>query len=173
MWHTLEHMRDIRSTLSRVSTLLHSNGRLLIAVPDRGSWQARFFGPRWLHLDVPRHLYHFDVPSLSHCLKQAGFTLEGLKHAELEHDLMGWSQSTLNCIFPVPNVFLDFLMGKGKRHPTGIILPHVMLGLFLTTIYAPVIPLDTFLLKSATVFAIAYKRTTTKSTPKLQNNGCN
>jgi SAM-dependent methyltransferase len=159
MWHSLEHMRDIKSTLFRLSILLHKKGRLLIAIPDNWSWQASLFGPRWIHLDVPRHLYHFDRASLNYCLAQAGFSVQRFCHRELEHDLMGWSQSTLNCVSPIPNVFLDFLMGKGKRHPTWTILSHVMPGLLLTAAYTPLVSLDTFLSKSATVIALACRRT--------------
>ena len=43
--------------------LLAPHGLLLIAVPNAAGWQARLFGPRWLHRDVPRHLFHFNPHS--------------------------------------------------------------------------------------------------------------
>ena len=73
MWHSLEHMGDIRSILLLIARLLDPQGHLIIAVPDNRSLQATLFGPRWLHLDVPRHLYHFDPGSLHFSLENAGF----------------------------------------------------------------------------------------------------
>ena len=112
MWHTLEHMRDIPSTLKRVAALLDTNGKLIVAVPDWGGVQAAIFRERWLHLDVPRHLYHFDHDSLKYCLESAGLSLERQWHHEFEYDLLGWSQSALNWLMTVPNVFFDILTGK-------------------------------------------------------------
>jgi hypothetical protein len=117
-----------------------------------------FWSYNWSHLDAPRHLYHFDAPPLSYCLEQAGFTLEAFQHVELEHDLMGWSQSTLNCIFSTPNVFLDFLMGKGKRRSTGAKISNVVLGSLLTLACAPVVPFGSFLGTGATVITVATRK---------------
>ena len=112
MWHSLEHLVDIKSTLSQISKRLKPNGKLMIAVPDNGGLQAKFFKYKWLLLDFPRHRYHFDEDSLSFSLKDAGFTVQHQWHQEIEYDLMGWSQSALNCFFSIPNNFLDILMRK-------------------------------------------------------------
>ena len=98
MWHTLEHFRDIKSTLTSLKPVLAPNGRLIIAIPDNGSLQARLFGAKWLHLDVPRHLYHFDNRALRICLDQTGFIVQRCRHLELEYALIGWCQSALNHI---------------------------------------------------------------------------
>ena len=36
-----------------------AGGLVSITVPNFGSWQARRFGSRWFHLDLPRHRVHF------------------------------------------------------------------------------------------------------------------
>lgn len=142
MWHTLEHMRDIKSTLSQLSDLLKPNGKLLIAVPDNGGLQARFFKGKWLHLDVPRHLYHFDAESLSFCLKRAGFTVQHQWHQELEYDLIGWSQSALNCLLPTSNVFLDQITGKQGNHTTLIKTSSFVLGSIRTVLSLPAVAVE-------------------------------
>ena len=116
MWHSLEHMKDIKSTLLLIARLLDPQGHLIIAVPDNGSLQAKLFGPRWLHLDVPRHLYHFDPGSLRFSLENIGFHVRSSRHPEIEYNLIGWSQSAMNYLHPTPNIFFDFLTGKGKDH---------------------------------------------------------
>ncbi|MBT3369097.1 MAG: class I SAM-dependent methyltransferase, partial [Nitrospina sp.] len=114
MWHSLEHMKDIKSALHLIAGLLTPKGRLIIAVPNSDSLQIRLFGPRWLPLDAPRHLYHFTPYSLRFSLENAGFHVYRSKHHEIEYDLIGWSQSALNYLNCTPNIFFDFLTGKGK-----------------------------------------------------------
>src|SRR3954454_22183190 len=59
LWHVLEHVHAPRAMLQEVSRILKPGGVLLVAVPNFGSWEARWRGPGWFHLDVPRHLTHF------------------------------------------------------------------------------------------------------------------
>ena len=136
LWHSLEHMRDPRATLQSLAQLLAPGGLLVVAVPDAGGLQARLFGPRWFHLDVPRHLYHFNQRSLKHLLEAAGFVIVRRWHQEFEYDLLGWSQSALNLLMPEPNIFFNRLTGRdtgaGKSqaaasHVLGIILSAVAL----------------------------------------------
>ena len=111
-WHSLEHMRDPREVISKVRNLVADDGFLFIAVPDFGGLQSKAFKSRWLHLDVPRHLYHFTASSIDKMLQQSEFTPLAQWHQEIEYDLMGWSQSALNLMLPTPNVFFDLLTRK-------------------------------------------------------------
>jgi SAM-dependent methyltransferase len=116
MWHSLEHMRDPMAMVRAVHLLLKREGWLFVAVPDAGGWQARFSGEDWLHLDVPRHLYHFGRVSLRMLHEKCGFQVREEHHQEFEYDVLGWSQSALNKIFPTRNLF--FLQLAGKAHGT-------------------------------------------------------
>jgi 2-polyprenyl-3-methyl-5-hydroxy-6-metoxy-1,4-benzoquinol methylase len=69
--HALEHVPDPVATLCRAGELLRPGGWLFVAVPYWGSWQRRRFGSRWFHLDVPRHLQHFDEVSLTTAVRAA------------------------------------------------------------------------------------------------------
>ena len=65
-WHSLEHLpapgrRDRR----RAQRLPARGGALLVAVPNSDSLQARVFGDRWFHLDLPRHLVHLSARALT------------------------------------------------------------------------------------------------------------
>lgn len=155
MWHTLEHMPDIPHMLTNVARLLKPEGRLIIAVPDFGGWQARLFGPKWLHIDVPRHLYHFTAGSLRRALAGAGFAVQRTWHQELEYDLLGWSQSALNYLMPEPNVFFDTL--TGKRGKTGWLtrLYACLFGSLLTLLALPVQALSTLLKRGGTLIVVA------------------
>ncbi len=63
--HSLEHMFSPIKTLEGVRRLLRPGGMVVIAVPNAESWEARFFGPAWVHWDPPRHLYHFAKSTLT------------------------------------------------------------------------------------------------------------
>jgi SAM-dependent methyltransferase len=155
MWHTLEHMRDIKSTLKQIGGLLKPDGKLFIAVPDNSGFQAKAFMRKWIHLDVPRHLVHFDANSLEYCLGSAGYSIHRLWHQEFEYDLLGWSQSALNCIIPYPNVFFDFLTGKQKKYGKWITVSSFMLGSALTFLAVPFVAAGTLAGRGGTIVVAA------------------
>ncbi|MGA2847253.1 MAG: class I SAM-dependent methyltransferase [Candidatus Acidiferrales bacterium] len=117
LWHTFEHLTDPRATLGEIRGLLSPKGVLIIAVPNAGGLQARTFGAKWFHLDVPRHLYHFTRSSLANLLRSEGFIPFREWHQEFEYDLLGWSQSALNLAPGPPNLFFDLL--RGFKPPVG------------------------------------------------------
>jgi SAM-dependent methyltransferase len=158
MWHTLEHMRDIKSTLMRIAGLLKPDGKLFIAVPDNGGFQAKIFKNKWLHIDVPRHLFHFDASSLNFCLQSAGYAIERQWHQEFEYDLLGWSQSALNCIMPYPNVFFHCLTGKQKDYSKSTLLSNFVLGSFLTFLSLPAVAVGTLCGRGGTLIVLARPR---------------
>lgn len=75
LWHVLEHLPDLRSTFKRLFSLLADRGSLIIAVPDRGSWDAEHYGTDWAAWDVPRHLSHFRQEDVHLLLREHGFEL--------------------------------------------------------------------------------------------------
>ena len=156
MWHTLEHMRDIPAMLREIYELLEPGGKLVVAVPDCGGLQARVFGPKWLHLDVPRHLYHFDNGSLRYCLTNVGFSVERQWRQEFEYDLLGWSQSALNYLMPQhPNVFFDTLTGKRSDHGKIVSATGLVIGALLTFLALPAVFAGTVLGRGGTLIAVA------------------
>ena len=60
MIQVLEHLEDPAAAVAAMAKHLKPDGRLIIGVPHYGSWQSRFGGATWFHLDVPRHLHHFS-----------------------------------------------------------------------------------------------------------------
>lgn len=70
--HCLEHVRDPRLVLDRVRAALVPGGRALIALPDCGGLQPAWLGARWPDWDLPRHLFHFTVGTLSRLLRRSG-----------------------------------------------------------------------------------------------------
>jgi 2-polyprenyl-3-methyl-5-hydroxy-6-metoxy-1,4-benzoquinol methylase len=55
MWQVLEHLADPEGALEAAAAALAPGGILAIAVPNPKALQLRVFGPRWTHVDAPRH----------------------------------------------------------------------------------------------------------------------
>ncbi len=123
MIHVLEHLPDPVRALEIARTMLTPGGRILISVPNAASFQARLFGPNWLHLDLPRHLYHFTHASLVHLLGRAGFAVERVDTSAPDMEVTGFVQSTLNVAAFERNVALRFVKGDasvgGARQALG------------------------------------------------------
>ena len=79
LWHVLEHVTDMPETLSFFKKKLSKEGVLIIAVPNHASYDARYYKEFWAAYDVPRHLHHFDIKSMTSLVEQAGFKLQETK----------------------------------------------------------------------------------------------
>jgi SAM-dependent methyltransferase len=96
LFHVLEHLSLPRATLEEVKRILKPRGLLVVAVPDAGGWQARWGGPHWFHVDVPRHTVHFTRESLADMLRRTGFAIVREYHFSLEYDPFGLLQTWYN-----------------------------------------------------------------------------
>ncbi|WP_299223549.1 class I SAM-dependent methyltransferase [uncultured Psychroserpens sp.] len=65
LWHVLEHLPKLQEHISIFESLLKSNGRLVIAVPNFKSYDAQYYKDSWAAYDVPRHLWHFSQNAIS------------------------------------------------------------------------------------------------------------
>ncbi len=79
LWHVLEHVTDLDETLQFFSKSIADNGRLIIAVPNYTSADAKHYGEFWAGYDVPRHIYHFEIKTLKKLLGNYGFELQETK----------------------------------------------------------------------------------------------
>ncbi len=89
-WHTLEHVMKPAAALDRACELLAPGGLLAIAVPNLASWQARMFGDRWLHLDLPRHLVHLPAAALVDRLRARGLEIDRVSYWRGGQVVFGW-----------------------------------------------------------------------------------
>ncbi len=158
-WHSLEHFYEPATILADVAKLLKSDGVLLIAVPNFGGLQSRIFGESWLHLDVPRHLWHFTADSLKQLLEQQEYSVKRSWHCEFEYDVLGWSQSCLNAIFRTPNVFFKLLSGKAANVPIVPKLLHFVVGSLFSVACIPLVIIGSLAGKGGTLVVEAVKFT--------------
>jgi len=79
LWHVLEHVTDMEETLSFFKSKLNPHGVLIIAVPNHVSYDAHYYKEFWAAYDVPRHLHHFDINSMTSLVEKAGFKFQESK----------------------------------------------------------------------------------------------
>ena len=73
MWHVLEHIPDLESSIKAIYNSIKNKGSLVIAVPNIDSFDSKHYKECWAGFDVPRHLYHFNHESLINFIEKQGF----------------------------------------------------------------------------------------------------
>lgn len=94
----LEHLYEPQEVFRRISSWLKPGGIFYVLVPNVMSWEARAFGSYWYGLDLPRHLHHFSVGSLSALAKSANLCQVRMvtpAGSYLEHSASIWLDSML------------------------------------------------------------------------------
>ncbi len=109
LWHVLEHLQDPGRAVDRIANWLRAGGGLLVGVPNLQSLQARIGGPRWYHLDVPRHRVHFTPAGLHALLRDHGFDVIATEHRLLEHNPFGMWQSAVTRLTLQPSYLYNLL----------------------------------------------------------------
>ena len=135
LFQVLEHLPDPAKTLSTLAALLNPDGHLVIGVPNFESWQARFGGVKWFHLDVPRHLFHYTPTALRQALERAELVVTETNYVSPEHDPFGWVQTILNRLDSRPNRLTRLLMRLDRPGPVNLL--HLGLGCFIGVLCLP------------------------------------
>ena len=136
LWHVLEHVEDPEAALRRLRGWLAPGGTLLVGVPDLDSLQARLSGPRWYHLDLPRHRTHFTARGLESLLDRCGFEVVRTEHVLLEHNPFGLWQSLVSRVTPTQSWLYHALKRNAPVRaadllPTLLALPLVPVALLV------------------------------------------
>ncbi|MFC1628382.1 class I SAM-dependent methyltransferase [Gemmatimonadota bacterium] len=99
--HVLEHVPDLQLFLSEARRVMKTNAILRIEVPNIDSFNAHLLGSSWRHLDVPRHLSHFNGDTLRQLLEQHRFEVVKIETKNLSffhRKFIGSVYTTFNLI---------------------------------------------------------------------------
>ena len=78
-WHVLEHVRNPKEQLQRLSRLLKPGGVLGLRVPNIESFGAQAAGEWWPWMCPPAHLWFFSSATLPRLLRACGFEVLEVK----------------------------------------------------------------------------------------------
>jgi SAM-dependent methyltransferase len=130
-WHVMEHVADPAHLARWVATQLLATGVFQATVPNVDCWQAKLFGRRWMHLDVPRHRHHFTPATFGTLLNGAGLTVGRRTNVALEYDWFGVIQSALDPLCSRPNVLFDSLTSApeaGRASTLDLVVSYALAG---------------------------------------------
>lgn len=133
IWHVLEHLTDLHTLFEEVPKHLNPGGLLVVSVPNFSSWQSRLFKRHWFHLDIPRHVTHFEKPWLETKLSAMGLNIVSSNTFTATQNIYGFLQSSLNSLFPsMPNRLYHLLTrGQGAAERLSLIGWGVLGGLLM------------------------------------------
>ena len=78
LWHVLEHIHRLNENMETFFRLLKNDGKLIIAVPNHDSSDAKHYRQFWAAYDVPRHIWHFAPRQMKKLGEKHGFKLLSL-----------------------------------------------------------------------------------------------
>jgi len=151
--HVFEHLPDPSEAITELDRLLRPSGRLFLSFPNCASWQARWFGGAWFHLDPPRHLTLVHPVALIKRLEGMGFRCIDESHLNWEQNIYGWVQSTLNKLPQKRNLLYECLKrNRPYVRGSGLSLTaHFILASLLTVLAFPIDLLAAGLHRGATI----------------------
>ncbi len=124
LWHVLEHITELGTLFEELPRHLNPGGLLVISVPNFLSWQSRFFKQHWFHLDIPRHVAHFEKKWLEKTLGSIGLEIISETTFTASQNIYSFLQSSLNKLFPQKQNRLYKLLtqGRGRRDRMTLIV---------------------------------------------------
>jgi SAM-dependent methyltransferase len=116
-WHSLEHLRAPGAALDHAAGLLDPGGLMLIAMPNTASIQARVFGDRWFHLDLPLHLVHVPSATLLARLRALGLRPSRVSYLRGGQVAFGWLHGIVGALPSHPDLYDAIRRPEARREP--------------------------------------------------------
>lgn len=84
LWHVLEHIPDVNRVMDWLYKHITTHGKLIVALPNPESYDARHFKQYWAAYDVPRHLSHFTKKTFTLLAERHHFSVEQILPMKLD-----------------------------------------------------------------------------------------
>lgn len=125
MFHVLEHLPDITSTIEELEKRSQEGTQLVIEIPNALSPCHRWFGGNWFGRDLPNHLHQINPAALAQRLQERGWRLEKVHQWSWEFGFYGVGQSLANAVTPGwHNLAYRWLQTPGLR--PSVLFPSIL-----------------------------------------------
>jgi len=119
LFHVLEHLPNPLDLIQKLcKDNLKTGGVLVIEVPNFESWQSKWAGKDWMHLDLPKHLSHWTPSDLESHFSTLGFASIYRQHFSLHLGVLGMLRTILGKFGYNGNIILQLK----KQRSFGLIL---------------------------------------------------
>lgn len=128
--HVLEHLPQPISLMEELTkSNLKAEGLVVLEIPNIRSWQARIAGKKWMHLDIPKHVTHWDEKLLIKEMDKIGFKPVKRQYLSVHLGVLGMLDAILVQLGYKGNIIIDLKNGKPKLLfvAIAIILPPAFL----------------------------------------------
>ncbi|MGC9941903.1 MAG: class I SAM-dependent methyltransferase, partial [Verrucomicrobiota bacterium] len=89
MHHSFEHMSEPTSVLKDLRRILKPGGSILIRTPVANCLAWRSYGPHWVQLDAPRHLFIPSIDGMKRLAENAGLSVIDIQFDSTEFQFWG------------------------------------------------------------------------------------
>jgi 2-polyprenyl-3-methyl-5-hydroxy-6-metoxy-1,4-benzoquinol methylase len=155
LFHVLEHVTNPRDVLIEARRILQPNGRLVLQVPNIGSWQFRVFGTKWYGLDIPRHVIDYSKQSIYRLLEETGFVPVRIRNFNLRDNAPALASSISPKLDPLSRTVRQ--RRENVFEPAGIAFLRHALYFGLVIASYPVAMLESAVGRGATIMLEARK----------------
>jgi SAM-dependent methyltransferase len=146
------------AALAEVARFLKLDGIFSAAVPNFGSFEARWSREKWFHLDAPRHLNHYTLLILCEQLAAVGLHARRAAFSAAEYDTFSFVQSALNRLGLRHNLLRSSSARLGRAPTLWQTIMTPTLAPFLALLSVPAVVFTSACRTGATITIQARKR---------------
>lgn len=137
-WQSLEHTETPLEVLNLVKNNLSDNGKILIAVPNADSFEAKIFKENWFHYTYPLHRIHFTPKSAEIMIRKAGFNTISIDFWNPEYTISGLIQSFLNWFLPKDTLY-SVISHRRQTMPLYKAILISLASVFIILFFSPIL----------------------------------
>jgi 2-polyprenyl-3-methyl-5-hydroxy-6-metoxy-1,4-benzoquinol methylase len=131
MLHVLEHLPNPQDLLQNlIKENLKKGGIVVLEVPNWDSWQRHIAGRKWMQIDIPRHVSHFDQGALYGLLSDLGLRVMKEEQFSLHLGVLGMVDALLKRTIETESSNIIARL-KGRDPKTlllvGLVLPFALI----------------------------------------------
>lgn len=84
LWHVLEHIENKDEIIQEFYRILKPSGKLILALPNYKSYDAKYYQKYWAAYDVPRHIFHYSKEGVANTFEKTKWSLLKIKPLHLD-----------------------------------------------------------------------------------------